>query len=147
LAAVCLVVFRWLLLPARIEGISMVPTYADHSFNFVNRLAYLWHEPKRGDVVGIRMTDSDGWSSPHIMLWKRIIGLPGETISFVDGRVLVNGQPLHEPYVKGPCDWNVSAVTLGSDQYYFVGDNRSMPEEEHVFGKAARRRIVGKALL
>ena len=55
LIVTCFVVFRFILLPARIEGISMLPTYKDRSVNFVNRLAYRWHEPRRGDVVGIRL--------------------------------------------------------------------------------------------
>jgi signal peptidase I len=147
LAVVCVVVFKGVLLPVRVEGISMTPTYADGSFHFVNRLAYLRHEPRRGDVVGIRLTPPNGWSAPHIMFFKRIIGLPGEAISFVDGRVFVNGRTLDEPYEKGPCDWNVDAVTLGADEYFVVGDNRSMAKEEHLFGRAERSRIVGKALL
>ncbi|MGA2176134.1 MAG: signal peptidase I [Verrucomicrobiota bacterium] len=147
LAAVCVVVFKWVLLPVRVDGISMAPTYADHSFNFVNRLSYLWHEPRRGDVVAIRLTPPHGWSAPHIMFLKRVIGLPGEAISFVDGRARVNGQPLDEPYEKGPCDWNAAPVTLGPEEYFMVGDNRSMPQKEHTFGKAERGRIVGKALL
>jgi signal peptidase I len=149
LAVVCVVVFKWMLLPVRVEGISMVPTYADRSVNFVNRLPYLWHEPRRGDVVGIRMNlpPVNAWSTPHVMLLKRIIGLPGETISFVDGRVLVNGRTLDEPYEKRSCDWNTAPVTLGADEYFFVGDNRTMPKEDHTFGQAGRGRIVGKALL
>jgi signal peptidase I len=147
LAVLCVVVFRWMLLPVRIQGISMTPTYADHSFHFVNRLAYLWSQPKRGDVVGIRLTPPQGLSAPHIMYFKRIVGLPGETISFVEGRAHVNGQTLDEPYEKGSCDWNTDAVTLGADEYFVVGDNRSMAKEEHVFGRAERSRIVGKALL
>lgn len=147
LAAVCVVLFKWVLLPVRVQGISMTPTYADGSTHFVNRLAYLWHEPRRGDVVGIRLTPPNGWSAPHIMYFKRIIGLPGESISFVGGRVLVNGQTLDEPYEKRPCDWNAAAVTLGGHEYFVVGDNRSMAKEEHDFGRAERSRIVGKALL
>lgn len=149
LAVVCVVLFKFVLLPVRVEGISMAPTYSDHSVNFVNRLSYLRREPQRGDVVCIRLTrpSASGWSAPHIMYLKRIIGLPGETISFVDGRARVNGQTLEEPYEKGPCDWNMAPVTLGADEYFFVGDNRSMPKEEHTFGKAERSRIVGKALL
>jgi signal peptidase I len=147
LAVVCVAVFKLVLLPVRVEGISMSPTYSDHSINFVNRLPFLWHEPRRGDVVGIRLTPPDGWSAPHIMYLKRIIGLPGEAISFVDGRVLVNGRILDEPYEKKPCDWNAAPVTLGPDEYFVVGDNRSMPKELHTFGKAERNRIVGKALL
>jgi signal peptidase I len=149
LAVVCVVVFKFVLLPVRVEGISMAPTYSDHSVNFVNRLAYLWHEPRRGDVVCIRLNlpPTNGWSAPHIMYLKRVIGLPGETVRFVDGRVRVNGETLDEPYEKGPCDWNTAPVTLGSNEYFFVGDNRSMPKEEHSFGKTERSRIVGKALL
>src|ERR1700690_4367674 len=96
LITTCFVVFRFILLPARIEGISMLPTYQDRSVNFVNRLAYRWHEPQRGDVVGIRL------AGPHVMYMKRIIGLPGETIAFVEGRVLINGEVLDEPYEKTP---------------------------------------------
>jgi len=100
LIVTCFIVFRFILLPARIEGISMLPTYKDRSVNFVNRLAYRWHEPRRGDVVGIRL------AGPHVMYMKRIIGLPGETVSFVNGRVQINGEVLDEPYEKTPCDWN-----------------------------------------
>jgi signal peptidase I len=141
LAVTSFVVFRFILLPARIEGISMLPTFQDRSVNFVNRLAYLWHEPRRGDVVGIRL------AGPHVMYMKRIIGLPGETVAFVGGRVLINGEVLDEPYEKSPCDWNVPPVKLGPDEYFVVGDNRTMPSENHVFGRAGRDRIVGKALL
>jgi signal peptidase I len=147
LAAVCVVAFKLVLLPVRVEGISMTPAYADRSFHFVNRLPYLWREPERGDVVGIRLNPPDGWSAPHIMYLKRVIGLPGETISFVDGRTLVNGQALDEAYVKGPCDWNAAPVTLQADEYFVVGDNRSMPKEQHTFGRTQRNRIVGKAFL
>jgi signal peptidase I len=141
LIVTCFIVFRFILLPARIEGISMLPTYKDRSVNFVNRLAYRWHEPRRGDVVGIRL------AGPHVMYMKRIIGLPGETVSFVNGRVQINGEVLDEPYEKTPCDWNRPPIKLGPDEYFVVGDNRTMPSENHVFGKAGRDRIVGKALL
>jgi signal peptidase I len=147
LAVVCVAVFKLVLLPVRVEGISMAPTYSDRSVHFVNRLPYLWHEPRRGDVVGIRLTPPDGWSAPHIMYFKRIIGLPGEAISFAGGRVLVNGRILDEPYEKGPCDWDAAPVTLGPGEYFVVGDNRTMPKEQHTFGKAERNRIVGKAML
>jgi hypothetical protein len=64
LAEVCLVVFKWVLLPVRVAGISMAPTYADRSLNFVNRVAYLGHGPRRGDVVGIRLTPPEGGAAP-----------------------------------------------------------------------------------
>jgi signal peptidase I len=118
----------------------MLPTYKDHSLNLVNRLAYLRHEPQRGDVTSVRLTGL------HVMFLKRIIGLPGETVAFAGGRVLINGRVLNEPYEKFPCDWNSPPVTLAADEYFFVGDNRSMPEEDHTFGKQKRDHIVGKVL-
>ena len=153
------VVFKFILLPIRVEGISMLPTYQDRSVNFVNRLAYLWHEPQRRDVVGLRfsraVTNTPAGihqavsllETPHVMLLKRIVGLPGETVAFADGRVLINGEVLDEPYEKTPCDWNRPSVKLGPDEYFVVGDNRTMSWEGHMFGRAQRSQIVGKAIL
>lgn len=146
LVLTCSVVFRFVLLPVRVEGISMLPTYRNDSVNFVNRLAYLRHGPQRGDVVGIRLSDpSIMW--PSLMYLKRIIGLPGETVAFVKGTVLIDGQALAEPYEKNDCDWDLPPVKLGPDEYFVVGDNRSMPPEYHVKGKVESDHIVGKAVL
>jgi signal peptidase I len=141
LVVTCFVFFRFVFLPIRVEGASMAPTYKDRRVNFVNRLAYLLHEPQRGDVVAIRL------SGISVMYMKRIVGLPGETIAFHDGRVYINGQPLAEPYVKFPSSWEHEAQRLGPTEYYFVGDNRSMPQADHTQGKADQERIVGKVLL
>ena len=146
LVAVCFVVFRFILLPVRVEGISMLPTYRNGSVNFVNRLSYWRHPPRRGDVVGIRLAPRD-ITRPSIMYLKRVIGLPGETVAFVNGKVLINGKVLDEPYEKYDCDWNLPPVKLGPSQYFVVGDNRSMPSEDHKFGKVERDHIVGKAIL
>jgi signal peptidase I len=147
LAAACFVTFRFILLPVRIEGISMEPTFRDGQFNLVNRLAFLFHEPQRGDIVSIRFSNPGTFSAPSEMLMKRIIGLPGETVSFHAGHAYINGTLLKEPYVKFPCDWEHAPIVCGPAQYYVVGDNRSMPFPAHTQGRAARDRIVGKALL
>ena len=139
-----LVVFGFILRPTMIKGLSMEPTFKDHSFNFINRLAYLFHEPRRGDIVGISYSEERITS---VMLCKRIIGLPGETVEFAGGRVLINGQVLAEPYLKNPCNWSSPPVKLSPDQYYVVGDNRSMPIDDHYHGSARRGQIVGKMLL
>src|SRR5437870_1231965 len=55
LVVTCFVVFRFVLLPIRVDGGSMLPTYKEHGINVINRVAYLFHEPRRGDVVGIRL--------------------------------------------------------------------------------------------
>jgi signal peptidase I len=147
LVALCVVTFKFVLLPIRVEGISMEPTYHDRRINCINRLAYWRHEPQRGDVVAIRFSDPPPFSAPHAMLLKRIIGLPGESVAFHGGHAYINGQLLDEPYVKNSCDWEHPPVQCGPDEYYFAGDNRSMPFEDHYKGHAKRERIVGKVLL
>ena len=147
----CLVIFKILLVHVRVSGISMLPTCPNNAIYWVSRLAYVWHEPRRGDVVAIRVVDATDALSrlepPHVMLLKRIIGLPGETVAFVNGHVFINGELLAEPYEKKSCDWNCAPVTLGREQYYVVGDNRSMPPENHTHGKYDRSQILGKAWL
>jgi hypothetical protein len=79
LIVACFITFKFILLPIRIEGISMLPTYRNHQFNCINRLAYLRHEPQRGDIVSVRL------AGISVMFMKRIIGLPGETVCVPQG--------------------------------------------------------------
>ncbi|HEY5909599.1 MAG TPA: signal peptidase I [Verrucomicrobiae bacterium] len=139
--AVCLFVAKFVLLPIRVQGISMMPTYQEGRVNFVNRLAYVFHEPKRGDPVAIKL------AGEHVMYLKRIIALPGETLEFRRGRVFINGKLLNEAYVRYPCAWDHPPETIGPGEYYVVGDNRTMDFTEHYQGKAWRSQIVGKPLL
>jgi signal peptidase I len=119
----------------------MEPTYRNHQIHCVNRLAYLRHEPQRGDVVSVR------FAGESVMLMKRILALPGETISFQNGQAYINGQLLDEPYLKNDCDWSHEPIACGPGQYYIVGDNRSMPFGLHTQGRADRERIFGKLFL
>lgn len=147
LALVAFFVCRFWLIPVHIVGPSMLPTFKDGSINFVDCLAYRKHDPQRGDVVAIQESTANLESKARVILIKRIVGLPGESISFVDGHLCVNGKPLDEPYLKYSSDWEHPATVLGPDEYYFVGDNRSMPFDYHYKGAAERRRIIGKVLL
>ena len=74
-------VFGWILVPLRLSGVSMLPTYQDGRFNFANRAVYWMREPARGDVVAIRM------AGLHAFYVKRIIGMPGERIEIVAGKI------------------------------------------------------------
>ena len=140
LVASAVVVFGVILLPVRLSGISMEPTYHDGGLNFANRLAFAWRQPARGDVVAIRM------AGPSVVYVKRIVGLPGEHVEITMGTVIIDGVPLAEPTVVYKAPWNVSALTLGRDEYFVIGDNRAMTAENHDFGRATRERIVGKML-
>src|SRR3954447_11483228 len=129
LVVVSFVVFKLILIPIRVEGPSMLPTYRSGRVNFVNRLIYWLREPRRGEVVAIRTSGKD------IMFMKRIVGLPGETVEFRGGHIYINGTLLEEPYVKRPCSWDQDPETVGAFEYYVVGDNRSMPIHLHEHGR------------
>src|SRR5262245_5811151 len=134
------VMFGLVLQPVRLQGISMLPTYADGGINFANRFAYVLHPPQRFDIVAIRM------AGPSVLYVKRVIGLPGERIAIVDGTVTINDVTLNEPTVIYRTPWNMEPMTLAADEFFVVGDNRSMRMDEHDFGRATRNRIIGKLL-
>ncbi|MEM1221654.1 MAG: signal peptidase I [Verrucomicrobiota bacterium] len=137
-----IIIFRFVLVTLRLNGISMEPTFFDGRMSVANRLAYIYKEPERGDVVAVRMRNS----GRSIFLLKRIVGLPGESIGFKDGKVTVDGVPLEEDYLAYDSDWNRSPVLCEANEYFVVGDNRSMEIERHAFGRTSLSRIVGKVI-
>jgi signal peptidase I len=141
LVSVCFVLCKFVLAPIVIQGPSMLPTCRNGQVHAINRLAYRFHEPQRGDIVAIKL------AGEHTMYLKRIVGLPGETVAFQGGRLLINGQTVEEPYVRYPWDWEMPPEAVGPDEFYVVGDNRSMARDYHLQGRAKRERILGKLLL
>ena len=134
------VVFNYVLTPPmQVYGISMEPTFHDgQKIYLISRVA---KKPQRGDVVRIRWRQTDG-----VRNVKRVLGLPGETIAFVKGRLYINNQPQDEPYVKTDCDWNMPPKLLGPDEYYVSGDNRGMAFDEHWHRAVSLQQIEGKVL-
>lgn len=143
---------RFVVTPVRIVGISMYPTYESGQLNLVNRLAYTFRTPRRGDIVAVSYRADQKASGlavssiGSVLLLKRIVGLPGETIAISNGIVFINGVPLDEPYVKLRARWHVPPITLASNEYFLIGDNRGMDQRDHEFGRASAQRIVGKVL-
>ena len=137
IVVVALVVFKVLLIPIRVTGYSMEPTYRDGRVNFLNRYAYRRHGPSRGDVVGVQVEGS------RLVLLKRVLGLPGEHVAVLDGRVAIDGRVLEEPYVKGVGRLRArKSAILGGHEYFIIGDNRGISE----FGVVELREIKGKVL-
>jgi signal peptidase I len=121
----------------RIRGHSMEPNYLDGQVRFINRMAYMRHSPQRGDVVAFRADEFDA------LILKRVIGLPGETVSIHSGgRVYVDGKLLQETYpLKGQTNFR-GTITLEPNQYFLLGDNRDISERYFKFGY----QILGKVL-
>ena len=86
-----------------------------------SRLAYLFDEPERGDIVIFRFPDNE-----KIYYVKRVIGLPGETVDIIDGQVYINDEPLDEPYLREPMVPEAPMhFEVPEDSYFMMGDNRN----------------------
>ena len=125
----------------RVDGYSMYPTFDNGEFVIVNKLAYRWSEPKRGDIIVFHNP-----RNPSVEYIKRIIGLPGEMVTVSGGQVYINGELLDEPYIaEEPLydnEWLVPENAL-----YVLGDNRNNSSDSHSWGALPVEYIVGKALL
>lgn len=136
---------------ARIKGRSMLPTLHDRDFALVWRLGYLFHKPRRGDVVichypGRKMKRLPFLPQPFV---KRVIGLPGDTVEWFDGDLLLNDQPLKEPYLDPAlCCFRRTQplLTLGPDEYYVLGDNRNSSHDSRSIGPLRRKAIRGRVV-
>ena len=138
-AALAFFVFGMLLIPCVIDGESMAPTFPAHGFTFCWCGRYWFKKPQRGDIVVVRFHD-------RVFFLKRIVALPGETVEFRDGVLLIDGKPADEPYLRYICRWELAPRKVAPDHYYVIGDNRSQPIEAHRFGQVSRRRIIGSPL-
>ena len=118
----------------------MEPTYSPFSFNFCWTPSYWFSKPKLGDIVVIK------YAGTEVMLLKRVVAREGQALEFRDGKLFVDGIERYEPYVKGPCAWNLPPCKVSEGCLYVVGDNRSMPIEQHVFGEVELRKIKGTPL-
>ena len=131
-ASGCLIFFHYLLVPIKVTGASMTPTYRDGSVNFINRLSYAHRAPRRGDVVILR----DG----EDLILKRVIAVPGEHIELKQGRFYINGAPLNDRFSDQTVNWDFRPTILRPDEYFVIGDNRTYS----IFGAYQRQQILGK---
>lgn len=108
------------------------------------RLAYLFGEPKRGDIVVFPFPDDE-----NVDYIKRIIGLPGETIEGKDGLVYINGEPLEEDYVREELDSDFGPYKVPKSYYFMMGDNRNESADSREWENKFlhKDRIRGKAVL
>ncbi len=131
-----------------IEGPSMQPNFWADQFLIVSRANYLLGDPQRGDIVVFDPPGDDGTPNEPLLI-KRLIGLPGETVSLRDGQVYIDETPLNEPYIKEPCtrSCNDSSWQLGADEFFFMGDNRNNSRDSRAFGPVTKNRIIGEAVI
>lgn len=125
-----------------VEGQSMEPNLADGQRLLVNKLAYRFGEPQRGDIVVI---DSPRGTSEKLI--KRIVGMPGEEIELRQGRVYIDGRLLEEFYHPRVGMRPYPPTVIAPDHYFLLGDNRDHSGDSRVWGPVHSEMIVGRAWL
>jgi signal peptidase I len=145
LFAIVFTVARFAIGNYSIVGQSMEPNYHQDQRLLVDKISPRVLGYNRGDIVIVHSPNQP------IELIKRLIGKPGDTIELRDNRVVVNGQALYEPYLppgassgaqRDQLQW-----TLGNDEYFIMGDNRTHSQDSRSFGPVRSEDIVGRALL
>ncbi|MYC31033.1 MAG: signal peptidase I [Chloroflexi bacterium] len=150
----------------RVEGSSMAPTLEGQQYLLVNKLAYFnfdverfsriipfwkvdkssesrpFRSPRFGEIIVFRFP-----GEPKRDFVKRVIGLPGDRIEIVDGRVAINGAVYSEPYVNGPFSTNMASITMKEGEYFVMGDNRAHSNDSRSWGPVPEKNVVGKVWL
>jgi signal peptidase I len=148
---------------------SMVHTLEVGDRVLVSRVSYQLHEPRRGDIVVFTSPfetqgKGDSRSLPsrviHTVLEsvglrqpstedfiKRVIGLPGETVEGKNGKILINGRELVEPYLAEEPVGDFPPKAIPKGQLWVMGDNRNRSSDSRVFGPIKKSKIVGRAIL
>ncbi len=136
--------------PFIVSGSSMVPNFHNREYLIINKIGYRLHQPERGDVIVFKYPRD---LTQYFI--KRVIGLPGEKVKVADGRVTIynkehpDGKVLDEPYLPNQAVTfgGEGTTTLGSDEYFVLGDNRQASSDSRVWGVLPRNDLVGKVWL
>lgn len=142
---IAVLVILFLYRPVKVEGTSMMPSLYDQERLFINQFSYKFGLGKiqRGDTVVFYYPRET--SESYI---KRVIGLPGDTVSVDDGYVIVNGKKLQENYVPPEYrdDRSYPTTVVPPNEYFVLGDHRVSSNDSRAWGFVPRSYIYGKAV-
>lgn len=133
--------------PFLVQGASMEPTLTNSEYLIVEKVAYKFRQPDRGEIVVFRAPVN--WTENYI---KRVIALPGETIKIEDNKIFINNKVLEESYIESGGvsfdnpDYSLE-LTLGEDEYFVIGDNRNHSSDSRSWGPLPRQNIIGRAFI
>lgn len=140
-----LLVSRFVIQSVQVVGDSMSPTLINSGHYWLDRFSYVVGQPKQDDIVAVRDPQD------NMLLVKRIIAVPGQTVCLQNGRVYVDGKLLPEPYLSPGTstyayDRNGNEFISFGDKYFVLGDNRNISLDSRVFGAVPRDDILGKVV-
>lgn len=145
--AVAFVIKTFLFQAFYIPSVSMEPTLNVKDRVIVNKLSYDFHDVHRGDIVVFKSPPGEDTATVKDLI-KRVIALPGETVEARDGRILIDGQPLKEPYLHdGVTTGQMEPHKVPSGHVWVMGDNRPNSKDSRYFGAIAEDLIVGRAFI
>lgn len=145
-ALTALLIIKFVAVLAYVPSGSMLDTIQIDSRLLINKMEYNFKEPERGDIVVFNAPD-DTPNDKYLV--KRIIALPNETIQSKDGEIYINGELLHENYIKDNIIDDFGPYTLDDNSYFVMGDNRLNSFDARYWNKKYidRSDIVGRAVL
>ncbi|ASM69260.1 signal peptidase I [Blautia hansenii DSM 20583] len=142
---VVLIVNNFLLINARVPSESMEKTIMTGDRFFGNRLAYLFDDPERFDIVVFKYPDDESQ-----LFVKRVIGLPGETVEIKDGKVYINGSEtsLDDSFTPETPTGDYGPYVVPEGSYFMLGDNRNHSGDSRFWKQpyVEKEKIVGKAI-
>ena len=121
----------------RVSGSSMYPTLQDGNLGLVNLIKGRIGNIKRFDIVIVKFEALDEY------IIKRVVGLPGETVEYNATHLYINGEVVEEDFLSEVYTGDTEAVTLGEDEYYCVGDNRTNSMDSRMIGPIKSSEIKG----
>lgn len=140
LASVLIITFLYQ--PVRVEGTSMLPRLENQDRLFINKFLYHFASIERGDVVVFHYP-----RNPQVSYIKRIVALPGDRLRIDRGQVYVNDRAISEPYV--PAEYrdvkSYDEIVVPANEFFVLGDHRSIASDSREFGPVKRDLIYGKA--
>jgi signal peptidase I len=142
-AAASVLIITFLYQPVRVEGTSMLPRLEDRDRLFINKFVYRIASIDRGDVVVFHYP-----RDPEKSYIKRIIALPGDRLRIDHGHVWLNGKLQSESYVPLMYEdtRSMAEIVVPDDNYFVMGDHRSISSDSREFGPVERSLIYGKAV-
>lgn len=153
--AIFLVIYIFFLQPHQVDGHSMDTTLENGEYILTDKISYRFSDPQRGDIIVFHAPKIACYSFSKCDFVKRIIGLPGETVTLQDNHFYINGELLAEPYLASDTIttannstdalYNGQAIVLASDEYLVAGDNRGSSYDSRSWGPITRSAIIGKA--